>query len=497
MHTLRRILVATSLVLGLLVATPALGEPLMQQNLLRNGGFEENSTAGWTEFQNPPPANAEGCYDDYWLGVYMTSTPSRVHSGGRAVSYTIHWRTFQAGFYQQADVTSGATYRASAWGHMWSTDDPETTTSAFPVQMRVGIDPTGGTDWTSSNIQWSPMADARDTYREMSVEATATANRVTVFLYAHPTYCVYQSDAYWDDASLVEVTAAPSGGTSGEGQTPAATQAPAGTWGVAAGSIPCATPRPDGSVVHTVGQGETLYGIFNQYTAYCGYDVSYDSILQLNDIANPRNIYPGQEIIIVPAGGAVPPQPTEEPPAEGAGGEGEAPAEGEGGAEAADTTQPVEPSEPAAPESAEGTICVLAYEDANGDGLRDPATEQLAAGVTFTITDGAQQIVANFVTDGFTEQSCYNLTPGTYIVRWASDTHQATTDQMWTAGVTGGGLASREFGVQTIGEQAETGGGGGRGLTTALIAAGGVVLLMIGIGAAVYFFVLRRPASDF
>ncbi len=493
MVTSRRAVVAILAVLAvtlLLTAGPVLGEPHMQTNLVRNGGFEENSTAGWQTFA--AIGEGSGCVDDR-PDYVVTDASNRVHSGSRAASYYIGWRTFQAGFYQQVTVTQGARYRFSAWGHMWITDNPSVTTSGYPAAMRVGIDPTGGTSASASSVQWSGEVDARDTYREMSVEAQAQGTTITVFMYARATFCVEKSDAYWDDASLVEIAAASSGGTPQAGQAPAPTATTSsGTWGTGLGSIPVATPRADGSVVHVVGQGETLIGIAVTY------DVSLEELIQLNNLANPRVIYVGQEIIVRPAGSVQPSEPAEPPPAEETGGEGEgeeAPEEGEEGGETADTTQP---SEPAVPEAAEGTICVLAYEDVNGDGLRDPAAEQLAAGVTFTITDGAQQIVANFVTDGFTEQSCYNLMPGTYIVRWASDTHQATTDQMWTAGVTGGGLASREFGVQTTGEEAEAGGGGGgRGLTTALIAAGGVVLLLIGIGAAVYFFVLRRPASDF
>lgn len=507
MHTSRRITMAVLFALviaSLIVAAPVGGEPQMQQNLIRNGGFEENSTAGWTEFQNPPSDNPGECYDDYWLGVYLTDHPSRVHSGGRALSYTIHWRTFQSGFYQQVSgVTPGATYRASAWGHMWSTNDPEDMTSDFGVQMRVGVNPNGGTNWEGSNVVWSSVVDARDAYQEMSVETVANSDTITVFIYARPMSCVYQSDAYWDDISLVLVSGAPAddgGGDDGGDDEP---EAPApGTWGVDRGAISCAEPRADGSVVHTVGQGEVFIGIVQTYMD-CGYDISLESVQQLNNIANTRVIFVGQEITILPAGSAQPP-PAEEPePVDESGGD--EPAEEEAGesAESAEESDDsaTEPSAPAESTATTGTLCILAYEDVNADGLRDPLTEQPLEGVTFAVVDGSQQTVANLVTDGSANPTCDDFPSGVYRVSLVSDSHQATIAPDSIVELSAGSLTTKEFGVQMLTDDVagEDDGGGreGRGLTTALIAAGGVLLLMVGIGAAVYFFVLRRPASDF
>ena len=64
-------------------------------------------------------------------------------------------------------------------------------------------------------------------------------------------------------------------------------------------------------------------------------------------------------------------------------------------------------------------ICVLVYEDLNGDGVRDPG-EGLLADAVITVTDDQEQEVdgSPYTTDGLSEPYCFtNLTPATYTVR--------------------------------------------------------------------------------
>lgn len=63
-----------------------------------------------------------------------------------------------------------------------------------------------------------------------------------------------------------------------------------------------ATPQPDGSIVHTVAAGDTLWSIA------LSYGVKIDDIRQLNGLAPDwTSIYEGQKLIIRPAGWATPP----------------------------------------------------------------------------------------------------------------------------------------------------------------------------------------------
>jgi hypothetical protein len=81
--------------------------------------------------------------------------------------------------------------------------------SDFPSDMhlRVGIDPTGGTDPFSPNVVWSVEAPAWDTWAHFQVQAIAQSNTITVFTHSHPEWdwARANNDVYIDDATLVIV----------------------------------------------------------------------------------------------------------------------------------------------------------------------------------------------------------------------------------------------------------------------------------------------------
>ncbi len=101
-------------------------------------------------------------------------------------------------------------------------------------------------------------------------------------------------------------------------QTPAAPAAPAAGAGndgasggnpdqFRVGSLPLASPREDGSIVHTVGSGQSLWSIAARY------GVPLQDILLYNNLTESSTINPGNELIIRLADGADPP-PTPTPP---------------------------------------------------------------------------------------------------------------------------------------------------------------------------------------
>ena len=79
--------------------------------------------------------------------------PDRVQGGGQAAQYFTFWSSHLAGMYQQVTVPANATLKFSAYGQAWSTSsDSVKSEGATVVNMRIGIDPTGGTDPFSANI---------------------------------------------------------------------------------------------------------------------------------------------------------------------------------------------------------------------------------------------------------------------------------------------------------------------------------------------------------
>ena len=73
------------------------------------------------------------------------------------------------------------------------------------MRMRIGIDPTGGTNPWAGSIVWSEEQNPLDAWSLFSVEAVARANSVTVFTSSAPDYPSKHNNVYWDDASLTAV----------------------------------------------------------------------------------------------------------------------------------------------------------------------------------------------------------------------------------------------------------------------------------------------------
>lgn len=149
-----------------------------------------------------------------WMNIqpeYVPSLPHeqppRVRSGEKSQHYFSFWSTHEGGLYQQVTAVPNGTYCFQVWGHAWSSrttlpgylSDPNDHGSLF---QRVGIDPTGGTDWQSPNVIWSDGRMQYDAFGRFAVEAVAQAETITVFLASRADVPVKHNDVYWDDALL-------------------------------------------------------------------------------------------------------------------------------------------------------------------------------------------------------------------------------------------------------------------------------------------------------
>ena len=483
--TARIAILVAFLVGSTIPATPVLAVPAAQDNLLSNPGFE-GSLSGWETWAitNAGAATGEMC-NDLTVPTFQVSS-SVVHSGSSAAYYFTQWSAHNAGLFQVVDnVTPGATYRFTIWARASSRAEGETASSSF-TKMRIGIDPNGGTDASAASIVWSGDVTPMDSYASLTVEARAAGNKITVYTRSRPDWCMDHNDVYWDDASLVLV-----GGSAGTQATPQAAQ-PSGT--LVQSSV-TATPDATGRVVHTVQAGDTLSQI-----AFI-YGVSVEEIKQLNNLTSDIVIL-GSNLIIRPGNQATAPAPTAEA----------AQATDEAAATEAATEQPSEtltaelaeatavaemPEQMEEEEAAGGSICVMGYDDMNGNGIRE-AEEPKLAGITFVLNDGTEMI-GRYTTDGVSEPYCFaELAAGAYVVSWTGDNFRATNDQTWAINVEPGSILNHEFGAQPLtrsdDELAGAGAGGG-GLPSWMIALGaaiGVIVLLGGIGALGYFFIIRR-----
>jgi len=198
-----------------------------ETNLLTNPGFEDGftsrsgdapinvalswepwhvpRTSGMPSFQNVQPkyiassaANAEGIFP-------------RTRNGSDAQIYYSFFDTHDGGLYQQVSgLTPGSEVRFSVYAHIWSSTFTDVDQSEEPgdVAFRVGIDPTGGTDGESSDVEYSTPAVFYDSFRQYSIIATAESDTITVFIRSSFANPVQNTQIYIDDAVLA-VTSAP------------------------------------------------------------------------------------------------------------------------------------------------------------------------------------------------------------------------------------------------------------------------------------------------
>jgi LysM repeat protein len=450
-----------ALLLALVPLAVMAAPPQQGENLLNNPSFEGPYSPwnGVSQIQMPAswtPWWAEAAEGDpewkhhrpEWKPDEGQYYPNRVHSGERALQWHKSYATFQSGAYQQVSVPENAQLRFSAYGQAWSCDDwnqcsDATSHDPANMAMRIGIDPTGGTNPWAPSVVWSGWGNPLDAWGYFAVEATAQGGVVTVFLYSNPDWPKQNQDVYYDDASLVVIgDAPPPAAAPDEAQPPAAAaEAPAAP-------AVTATPRPDGSIVHVVQAGDTAWSIAARY------GISLDELYAQNDIGD--FLHEGDELIIRPATSEAEAEPTAEAAAEAGAAAG-------GGVEPAEVTEAPAPQEAAAAEEPEpvavaeevvaepeerkgGMICITAFHDQNSNGLREGG-EGLLAGITFAISNGQQEI-GDYMTDGASEPYCFSgLIPGSYQVAekqmegWAS-----TTLGAWGVSLREGDTVNLEFG---------------------------------------------------
>lgn len=136
----------------------------------------------------------------------------RARSGPAAQMYSTNWATHIAGIMQIVEgIMPGQRLALSAYGQAWSTSSDSADQSIDPgnLRLKIGIDPTGGSNPFDSGIVWSDERLNYDLYgKPFSVEATTRGSRVSIFLLSSVDWPKKHNDVFWDDVSLEAVSTA-------------------------------------------------------------------------------------------------------------------------------------------------------------------------------------------------------------------------------------------------------------------------------------------------
>ncbi len=301
-------------------------------NLLTNPGFENPYVnqggsptrmvaQGWTAWHIPADPGSPSYQNQQPEYAQTSPDATRIHGGSNAQMLSSFFATHTGGVYQTVTgISSGAKLTFSTYAYVWSSafDDPNVSEQDGGVIIQVGIDPTGGTDATSTNIVWSAATTKYDAYSQISVSSTAKATSATVYIRSTVSAPAKNNNIYLDDASLTVSGGAPTATKVEDGGIVNATSTPTAT---ATRGVIDATPTQEqptitltpsptaptatltasptidmsvfkSTITYTVMRGDTLQAIARLYGS------SVDAIVSINSLADSDVIAVGQQLLI-------------------------------------------------------------------------------------------------------------------------------------------------------------------------------------------------------
>lgn len=289
-----RIIAAIWIITLLTLAGPAAVAQAQSPNLLVNPGFEgstyktetvgtslsSNMVEGWMPWSVLGDARLNREVEYKVIDASASGDWYRVHGGSMSQKFFTTWGTHTAGMYQRVRVPAGSKVVFSIWVQIYS-GERDLVSNGEPIsdlewprnsddrrgpgmyRASVGIDPQGNVPGgfgapPSDATVWSAPVTEFDTRREengvmydawvqLEVSTIAQGEWVTVYTRGMPEFAVKHNDSFWDDASLISVTAptATPRPTDTPTDTPIATDTPEATATPVATETPIATSTPE------------------------------------------------------------------------------------------------------------------------------------------------------------------------------------------------------------------------------------------------------------
>ena len=218
---------------------------LAQTNLLQNAGFElpynsDGSANGWGRWFRVSSADKfSDCVNGYHKEPHWsaeTASAPLIQAGSASQHVGNSWDTWAAGVLQTVSVKPGSTYRFTVWarGRGSNDDYPAPSEGGLRMDVQVGIDPNGSGLWSDGDVKWSGFIQPHDQWQQVSVEVTATGDKVSVFTAGDyglegVNQCRAHLDVWFDSAELIEVGPPPTNTPVPQPTSPPAPPAPAAT----------------------------------------------------------------------------------------------------------------------------------------------------------------------------------------------------------------------------------------------------------------------------
>ena len=221
--------------------------------------------------------------------------------------------------------------------------------------------------------------------------------------------------------------------------------------------FPTPTPGPDGRIIYVVKENDTLWRV----SAITG--VPLDQLRELNNLGTEQPIVPGQELLLGYGG------PSEVTPTAG-------------------PSPTPEPSIPApSPQPGAGTLCVLVFNDHNGDSLRQEEELSIPGG-QISISNRSGDVSLTVETTTSVEPQCFEELPeGDYNITVAiPDDYNPTTVLNYALKLEPGSETHIDFGAQVSSEvavESQTSSGDSRSPMIGIV---GVLFLLVGIGLGIF-----------
>ncbi len=228
-------------------------------------------------------------------------------------------------------------------------------------------------------------------------------------------------------------------------------------------TFPTPTPGPDGRIIYIVQEGDTLWRI----AAVSG--ITLETLRALNGLSDNDVIAPGNQIFLGLGG---PSHFTPTPRT---------------------VSSPTPPGPTPTSAVSFGTLCVILYQDINGDSIRQEEEPSLAGGaLSFSSTDGSISITEDTV-DGLEHFCIEDLEAGGYTITAAiPDGYNPTTELSASTILNGGDQSYLGFGAQanakTLAEAPIPVGTGKSPLLGIL----GSLFVLLGIALGIYAWVLKK-----